>query len=243
MVKAGKAAGQGSQLGKLHWNRAKVSRELPNMGVWATQREFNEKPVSQLWDERTQGMSHPEIDILSAADIEASVKAQEDAMKVAEATAAAGQSAIPRGHGGQGFTYTEYPWALPDEKDPDKLYGGQDGQHTAEVLMAHGDYYKSRGEFDRAKSCYDTGMDSLILPPDSSLDTLVSAIANTDNSIDAAGLTQFLKVRGAAEPEAQAAAMLDGAEEADREEFTRLLAGYVEEHLSLIHISEPTRPY
>lgn len=117
------------------------------------------------------------------------------------------------------FTYTEYPWAVKESKDPDKLRGDADGLETAEVhlesfclnmsawmqvLRAHGDYYTLRGEFNLAKECYDGGMHSLIIPPEPPIDTVITAIAGEDDTVTLDELTTFLTVRGAENPTAQA---------------------------------------
>ena len=72
------------------------------------------------------------------------------------------------------------------------------------MLRAHGDYYTLRGEFALAKECYDGGMHSLTVPPESAIDTIITTIAGRDDTVTVDELSSFLEVRGATDPAAQA---------------------------------------
>ena len=82
------------------------------------------------------------------------------------------------------------------------LYLGVDG--AGQVLRAHAEYYISSGQFDRAQQLLADGAVSLEIPPESEIDTIVTALARADDTIEPDDLIDFLEVRGAADPRAQA---------------------------------------
>ena len=72
------------------------------------------------------------------------------------------------------------------------------------MLRAHAEYYLSSGQFDRAQKLLADGAVSLEIPPESEIDTIVTALAGADDTIEPEDLIDFLEVRGAADPRAQA---------------------------------------
>lgn len=129
LVKAGKAAGQGSQIGKLHWGRPKVTdtniqqlskclaRSPKSLREWGSGQpplgyphilahrlrsdgllvQCNNGSVSKLWDERLRGMTHPETDILSAAEVKIKVCVRDGTSLIVTSGEEAGRT-----HGSEG---------------------------------------------------------------------------------------------------------------------------------------------